>query len=62
MNPTFTTGHSESRRQLVISRLVVTPDLLGSYLVLCHSKIQSHGCYSPCPSGYGAGPLHYNHA
>lgn len=33
--------------QLAVARLVATPDLLRSYVVLCNSKLQGYGCGLP---------------
>lgn len=37
--------------QYAVTQLVTTPDLLRSYVVLCHSQFQDHGCPLPYVKG-----------
>lgn len=40
-------GHFGDRVQVAVFRLVLTPDLVRSYVFLCHCKYQSHYCRFP---------------
>lgn len=48
--------------------VVITSDLMGPFLILCHSNFHGHGCQSPHlsgalgPSGYAACPFDYTNA